>query len=494
MIKILLVDDDFLVRTFLSRLTNWTAHGYSLVGAAQDGEQALEMAGEYQPDIIITDISMPVMDGITLIRRLKKEKNPAKIVVLSCHDDFEYVREAMKLGADEYVLKNLLTEESMLKLLSELEKTIVQPLPGQYDPEKERADIVQQLKGTAQPQEQSTFRIRAALAIRIKDYDKRVAILPMEQQERFQASFLQVCQDSARQDHCIRSAHVRRELYAVVFDFRKGESRAERQEALAQVAATLAHNTDQYLAAEVRIGISDAPDFGMEPAVCWESALDALEATFYEPQAICYAWQCCPSHRVIPEEARAFCDNIAAYMERRDGNAIRAGYTQALEAFASQHTQSHLVREWMMQAQRKAGLSVQEAPQHFSELEGQEQAFLAFCEELLPDLSQYSEPVAQAIRFVQKNYQDNISLNDASDAVHLNAAYLSFIFHKETDITFSEYLTSCRINRAKELLLQTGDKVKEIGRQAGYRDNRHFCKMFKRVTGMTPQEYRKINA
>lgn len=241
----MLVDDDFLVRTFLSRLTNWNAHGYSVVGAAQDGEQALEMTQEYQPDIIITDISMPVMDGITLIRRLKKENNPAKIVVLSCHDDFEYVREAMKLGADEYVLKNLLTEQSMLKLLGELE--------------------------------------------------------------------------------------------------------------------------------------------------------------------------------------------------------------------------------------------------------GREQEFLAFCEELLPDLSQYSEPVAQTIRFIQKNYGENISLNDASEAVHLNAAYLSFVFHKETEITFSEYLTACRINRAKELLLQTDEKVKEIGRQAGYRDNRHFCKMFKRVTGMTPQEYRKLN-
>ena len=180
-------------------------------------------------------------------------------------------------------------------------------------------------------------------------------------------------------------------------------------------------------------------------------------------------------------------------MERRDGNAIRASYAQALEAFASQHTQSHLVREWMMQAQRSAGLSAQEAPQHFSELEGREQEFLAFCEELLPDLSQYSEPVARTIRFIQKNYGENISLNDASEAVHLNAAYLSFVFHKETEITFSEYLTACRINRAKELLLQTDEKVKEIGRQAGYRDNRHFCKMFKRVTGMTPQEYRKLN-
>lgn len=291
MIKILLVDDDFLVRTFLSRLTNWNAHGYSVVGAAQDGEQALEMTQEYQPDIIITDISMPVMDGITLIRRLKKENNPAKIVVLSCHDDFEYVREAMKLGADEYVLKNLLTEQSMLKLLGELEKDMVQPL-GKYDPEQERAEIVQQLKGERQPDEQSAFRIRAVLAVRVKDYDKRVTILPMEQQERFRASFLQVCQDSARHNNLIRSVHVRRELYAVVFDFRKGESRAERQEALSQAATTLAHNTDRYLAAEVRIGVSDTPDFSMQPSACWESALDALEATFYEPQAICYAWQC----------------------------------------------------------------------------------------------------------------------------------------------------------------------------------------------------------
>ena len=91
MTKILLVDDDFLVRTFLSRLTDWEKHGYTLVGAAQDGEEALRMAEEYRPDIIITDISMPVMDGIELIRRLRQQENTACIVVLSCHDDFDYI-------------------------------------------------------------------------------------------------------------------------------------------------------------------------------------------------------------------------------------------------------------------------------------------------------------------------------------------------------------------------------------------------------------------
>ena len=83
------------------------------------------MAKEYEPDIIITDISMPVMDGIELIRRLKEEGNAAVTIVLSCHDDFDYVKEAMKLGANEYVLKNLLTENKLLTLLEEVKKSII---------------------------------------------------------------------------------------------------------------------------------------------------------------------------------------------------------------------------------------------------------------------------------------------------------------------------------------------------------------------------------
>lgn len=128
MIKVLLADDDFLVRTFLSRITDWEKHGYKLVGAAQDGEEALRMAKEYEPDIIITDISMPVMDGIELIRRLKEEGNAAVTIVLSCHDDFDYVKEAMKLGANEYVLKNLLTENKLLTLLEEVKSPLFPPI------------------------------------------------------------------------------------------------------------------------------------------------------------------------------------------------------------------------------------------------------------------------------------------------------------------------------------------------------------------------------
>ena len=114
MFRTLLVDDDFLVRSYLKTLSAWEKAGYEVVKDVQDGEEALRVLEEEKIDVVITDISMPLMDGIELIRHIREEKENIYIMVLSCHDDFEYVKEAMRLGADEYILKN--------KLKGQLEK------------------------------------------------------------------------------------------------------------------------------------------------------------------------------------------------------------------------------------------------------------------------------------------------------------------------------------------------------------------------------------
>ena len=104
MFRTLLVDDDFLVRTYLKTLSSWERAGYEITQDVQDGEEALDVMKQKEIDVVITDISMPVMDGIELIRHIRQEMENIYIIVLSCHDDFEYVKEAMRLGADEYVL------------------------------------------------------------------------------------------------------------------------------------------------------------------------------------------------------------------------------------------------------------------------------------------------------------------------------------------------------------------------------------------------------
>ena len=117
MIKALIVDDDFLVRMFLKQLIDWESQGFELIGDACGGEEALELIDQFSPDLIITDLSMPGMDGIELIEQARAKLPDSYIIALSCHGEFEYVKEAMKQGANEYVLKNLLDAPGLCKQL-----------------------------------------------------------------------------------------------------------------------------------------------------------------------------------------------------------------------------------------------------------------------------------------------------------------------------------------------------------------------------------------
>ena len=117
MYRTLVADDDFLVRSYLKTLDSWEKAGYEIVDDAEDGEEAYGFLQKEKIDVLVTDLTMPVMDGIELIRKIREENRDIYIIVLRCHDDFEYVKEAMRLGADEYVLKNSLDEDSLYDTL-----------------------------------------------------------------------------------------------------------------------------------------------------------------------------------------------------------------------------------------------------------------------------------------------------------------------------------------------------------------------------------------
>lgn len=116
--RVIIADDDFLVRTYLKQMIDWSGAGCTIAGEAKNGKEALALAREVKPALVITDICMPVMDGIELIKALRAESLAPHILVLSCHDDFHYVREAMLLGIDDYLLKDNLTPENILAYLA----------------------------------------------------------------------------------------------------------------------------------------------------------------------------------------------------------------------------------------------------------------------------------------------------------------------------------------------------------------------------------------
>ena len=129
--RVLIVDDDFLVRTYLKQMINWEEFGFFIVGDAKNGAEAIEILQKDGADVIIADVSMPIMNGIELTRFVKKNSPRTHILILSCHDDFIYVKEAMKLGIDDYLLKNNLTEETLIEALNKIS----------FDEEENSSDI-----------------------------------------------------------------------------------------------------------------------------------------------------------------------------------------------------------------------------------------------------------------------------------------------------------------------------------------------------------------
>lgn len=487
--KIILADDDFLVRSYLAQLIDWEANGYMLAGVAQDGAQALELAEKLRPDIVIADIDMPVMNGIELLRKLKEKNHPAKVIMLSCHDDFEYVKEAMRTGADEYLLKDAVTPEKLLQTLQELAPVGAEEEPKALTEEQERKQLLNLLEGTLLSS--ASIAPDAVIAVRLMEYEENIAYQPMEQREKFYRSFLQNCEDAGRSLAAVRCVHVRGGLFAVLCAFRRGMSRQAQQLALRETAAALVQEADRHFAAAVKLGVSDIAEHGTDTSVCWNDAKNALGHAFYQPGSIFYAWQCGKMGDMLPRAAEDFLKTAEDLAAHRDSGAIKTMLTAALEAFSQEQTRESLVAGWLHSADRKLGIETRPMPRRFSALREMVQVYIAACEEMLPDTAQYSESVADTIRYVQEHFRENITLADAANAVHLTTTYLSYVFHKETDITFSEYLQSCRINHAKELLERTDERVREVGALVGYHDNRHFSKVFKRATGMTPQEYRK---
>lgn len=495
--RVLIVDDDVLVCRFVSQIIDWNLHGYELVGVARDGSQALSMIKELDPQIVITDIEMPVMNGIQLLKQLRRSDNHAKILILSCHDDFEYVKEAMRLGADEYFLKDELTGEKLLELL----QGFSEELDSSEDDKKKKEDeqreeleeklLLQLLDGTAL--QIQGFEPELVAAVRVTEYEDTITGRSMEQREEFYRSFVSLLREQIAKKYSGKACHVRGGWFAVFPEFGKRLGRQEQQYHSQELANSIIHQADKHFELKVSVGVAELVDCGGEATSAWERAKELLGYSFYERNQVFCSWQYGPMGNTMPKSAADFLEKAGEWKLKRDQALIRSAAEIALQAFRLEKTKESIVANWLRTADAMFKIPARPLPRQYKLLKEVGNEYAATCEQFLSDSSHYSDSVTDVIRYIQQNYRNNITLQAAANAVHLTSAYLSYIFHKETDVTFSDYLQNCRISHAKELLAGTGESIREIAELVGYNDYRHFSKVFKKMTGMTPQEYRKYS-
>lgn len=498
MIKTLLVDDDFLVRMFLKQLIDWESEGFSLVGDACNGAEALELIERFSPEVIITDLSMPVMDGIELIERARAQLPDCYIIALSCHGEFDYVKEAMRLGANEYVLKNLLDAPGLRKQLGaarakletaarRAEQTDKLRQLAAKGTEMLRFELLQSLLHEDAPAGSLLPRLRDA-GVEGRFLSAAAAAVSADTVRRDALS--QVCEQFCRNKpaFCLPCGD---EACCVLLDL--GGIAGEDSQAgwLHAFAQGLYRCIDEYLNTKPRLGVSTVctGETALRDAV--RSAYRAAGYAFYEPDKIHDAAGLAALPAALPEEAGALLRRLPGMVEECLFERICEDGLHVLDLCAAAPPPPEGVQRWFGELLQIIGA------------DGEAPRTLAGCRQMLEETARRladergsgcgNRAIQQAAAYLRENFDQPLSLASVAAEVHLNPAYLSFLFKREMGVNFSDYLQDCRMEHVKLLLRESDAPLKECAGRAGFSDYRNFCKLFKKLTGLRPAQYRSLN-
>lgn len=532
--KVLLAEDDYSVREYMRSHIAWKQNGYRLVGEAENGIQALELIQRLQPDLVITDIQMPQMNGVELIRRIQEEGLQVKVVVLSFYDDFAYVRDAMKYGAVDYILKHQLTEESLLQVLAEAQKYN----GNHYDPKMKEENrlmkrriqnnlneikrrIFKELEaGTYEREEWKAFGIPEKeftfLFLCLKLQKDELCSLCLEDgkydRDMLQFSVCNVAEEILRQSgECIACAFSSREYWIMLW--RKGNDRHLSLERSGLIRAQeLLNQLKIYMGIISAAGIGKAENDWIRARQAIEYAKVAADHIFYEGYENVYEYE--PndftekinyfvkedSFLNIVKEKQDIAPVLESIFEHAKDEKLRPRLLFRRADYLESSLE--LVRNWLEKDSGKRIEHIEKGEEYkyrewdYDELK---EYFIRYGQEI--DLfrqkyleKQYKrEEINEIIRYIRIHYREDITLAKLAERVNLSRVYFSQLFKKETGMNLTDYLISYRVEKAAELLKRSNKMVYEVAAEVGIPDQHYFNRLFKNLKGMTPAKFREQN-
>lgn len=527
MIKVFITEDESIVREGLRDIVPWEKYGFEFVGDAPDGEIALPLIRKLKPDVLITDIKMPFMDGLALSSIVSRELPDTKIIILSGYSDFEYARQAIALNVDQYLLKPI-TKAAILKAL-ELTRQKIQEEREQkdylrryeqdikkYESFSRRAFFERLVEGSMSVQQIYEEAGRLNLDLNADGYNFVIfTVQPVTENAYSEAAAVAL---DGLLDYFLRYPGYilfRSSLlsYAALImgDSEDLEDLTARALDIIQRRCTAAGEQLNWYAA---VGTPTYRLSGLPQ--CYSDASHVLAYRHLLPG----------THVFRAEMLRGERENTGAgCLETLDPgkldpmilrNFLQTGTQEETEAFVQEYLsnlagaeRSMLFRHYIMMSVRiNAEVVLQQLgcrQEDFARLPKPEVNLPAqktgeYITDLLTAALQLrdvksqqenSDIVNSAIRYIEKHYTDeNISLNSVAQAINISANYLSALFGQKMEVSFVEYLTQKRMNRAKQLLQRTNMRSSEIAYEVGYRDPRYFSFVFRKTQGCTPRAFR----
>ena len=515
MMKVFLVDDEIAIRENLRNSFPWEENGFQLVGEAPDGEMALPMIRDLNPDILLTDIRMPFMDGMALCAEVKRVLPWIGVVILSGYDDFSYARQAISLGVKEYLLKPI-TADELGEALRRVAGQIAEECRAQSlwrEAASGNPFLREKLLASLFTEEGDRFedgqlmRQMRAMGVNLAAgcYVVIDIAFPLKDEARARAreALSALAEATGGSVFTCGMPHGARALVL-------GDNERDAEERAYSFAASAAHLPQLEHCESLMLSIGETVTDYFDIRRSMQSARHVRHAAagrgggrriigvgeLDDETTSLNSLELSPLYERLQyapvEELDAILADYADLLGSGvEGRELALGYLRIAAVIAAQRIvtdagadpQRVLDEGLIAEALRAEGLEAVRALL--------EQA-MACRDASGRGLGQ--TPVGRARSFLSKRYSDpNLMLQDVAGEVGMSQSHFSTVFAQETGLTFTQYLTALRIGKAKELLTATAMRSSEIAFAVGYNDAHYFSYMFKKQTGVTPSEYRKEN-
>ncbi|MDQ1912705.1 response regulator [Paenibacillus sp. GD4] len=523
-IKLCVIDDIPTVVRGLTTKMDWEAHGITVAATALDGEEGLRLIREVRPDIIVTDIRMPYLDGIEMMKRIQEEFPWMKLIYMSGYTDFSYAQEAVRLGAFDYIVKpftkqevldavlaakeEILREREMSSKMADMELKLRESLPFL------RQEYMKLLVryGSTQTRLRQQWEFLnidmkenevVAMVAEIDQFAERTKELPVNEVELIRFAVQNILEETV-------STHTKGIVFRESIDqfvMVVNPPGGMDCEALAELCR---ENISRYTHHTISIGLGTLVNEAWRVSVSYERALAALTNSFYAGGDSVYRYttdhaSALPYLSPEKEKALFYClrsGNGAKSVEQLqdiwedwshnppEPEMMRALCSELSHAMLRIFVEKATEQDKLLLEARLADI-IKSKPASFTDMQRRIEDFCGLGCSIMTK-RQHSDArhlIGQAVEYIELNLHRNLTAQECAQSVHLSPSYFSSLFKKEMGQTLAQYIIGKRMDRAKEMVLE-GKQVQDIALALGYEDRPYFSELFKRHTGMTPTEFR----
>lgn len=541
MLKIFLAEDEVIVRETIKRMIPWEDLGFELVGEAADGEMALPLLLRQKPDLLITDIKMPFMDGLTLAKVAKKEIPGLKVVILSGYDDFNYAKQAINIGVEDYLLKPI-TKNALIERLTEIR--------SRYEHEKTQKEYYEKFHREMQAYDKNSsrdffealvsgsmdmmeiYRRSEKLGLDIVAEAYNVLIFTMNCEEDFsgqregysewEAESLELLEEFFSENTSAMLFRCNIFSYGVLIKGQKETIEENTRSCVSEIQRIFDRKEQKR---QWFVAAGEPVERLSQIQKSYYSASRAFSQRYLYDENILYY------DEMASMEKKNVTEDDSTYLQKVDVNALNPAILQKflsnglleetenfvkdyfyaigqepLESLVFRNYVTLNVRFSVMSFLKEIGCDTRTLEQEdtedvLSESSKSLENAIAYAEKIISQAIALRDQnsgnknrsiLKTAVDFIDSHYmEEDMSLNKAANAANVSANHFSALFSQNMGQTFIEYLTNLRMNKAKEYLRCTSMRSSEIAGEIGYKDAHYFSYLFKKTQGMTPSDYRK---